>query len=475
MKKNEELIGECREAWEALEPFRRRRRRCVNFAYGRQWCDVVRLPGGKLVDEKARWTETGREPLSNNLIRRMIKTVTGLYRTLLSSENAPDGPDNGVISLAPKGVSDALWNLDSRSLEEFLISGCVVNRIDTDLEFSKAEISNRNPERVFFKRFMEPDASDCRFVGMLHDFTLTRLLRAFGHGNASRVRTLLEAAGKPGMKQGIPFEPGETDFFTSDTADTFRIVEVWRKDMETVMRVADMADGKCYSGLYSAEVARNVEDFNKRRSDSNKPGLACSVEITESWTETWMTTSGMVLAEKTHTPRTSPPIVIQAYPMIGGETHSAVEDLLDQQKYINRLVMLLDDVLASSAKGVILFPSDQLPENITWAELRKIWAQPSGVIPFRRTSKTVMPQQINGSGSFSGAVDMLRTQLGIFDEIAGTDSSRPMGTQSASGADMLRQQRESALVAMLDVLFSFRTFTERRNNQLMITKRKQRI
>lgn len=467
MKKDLRLLKECRKTWEALEPFRRRRRRCVDFSYGRQWGDAWRLPDGRIVDESARWLDSGRSLVTNNLIRRLIKSVIGHYRLLLAGEHSQQQADSTRLSLVPDGVSDALWNVDSHSLEEFLISGCVVNRIDKDLEWSRAEVSNRSPEKVFFHKFMEPDASDCRFLGMLHDFTLTSLLRAFSGGKPDRVRALLEIGGRyGGQGESVPFSASSADFFRPDAEDSCRVIEVWHKVTDSIVRVADPTDGRCFRGEFSEAVVSNIREFNRRREKDGKGGLLSKVEITDCWVETWLAPDGTVLAEKTHLPGTEPPILIQAYPMVDGETHSMVEDLLDQQKYINRLVMLLDDVLSASAKGVVLYPTDQLPDGLTWKDLRKIWSSPSGVLPFKRTSKSVMPQQITGSGSSAGAVEMLRTQLNLFDEIAGLDSGRAAGERAASGAEMLRQRREDALVSMLGVLFGFRMFTERRNDLL---------
>lgn len=71
------------------------------------------------------------------------------------------------------------------------------------------------------------------------------------------------------------------------------------------------------------------------------------------------------------------------YPLTDGEIHPFVEDVIDQQKYVNRLITLIDNVMGTSAKGVLLFPEDQLSDGTSWADIKAMWASYDGVIPYR--------------------------------------------------------------------------------------------
>ena len=77
----------------------------------------------------------------------------------------------------------------------------------------------------------------------------------------------------------------------------------------------------------------------------------------------------------------SHPFAVKFYPLTDGEIHSFVEDVIDQQKAINRLMVQIDHIMATSAKGVLLFPLDQKPADIDWRDISERWAQPDGVIP----------------------------------------------------------------------------------------------
>lgn len=86
-------------------------------------------------------------------------------------------------------------------------------------------------------------------------------------------------------------------------------------------------------------------------------------DVADLWQHTWLTGEGDVLLSAVMAEEASPELVVRCYPMLDGRVHSLVQDLLGQQRYVNRLVTLLDEVLRYSAKGALLFPTDQLPEG----------------------------------------------------------------------------------------------------------------
>ena len=65
------------------------------------------------------------------------------------------------------------------------------------------------------------------------------------------------------------------------------------------------------------------------------------------------------------------PYVFKAYPFIDGEIHSFVSDIIDQQKVTNRLISMYDWILRASAKGVLLFPEESLPQRSMYRRHRR--------------------------------------------------------------------------------------------------------
>ena len=120
------VLEEAHAAWTRMAPVRERRRRYVRYTYGDQWSDLVKDRSGKWMQERQQLTVGGREPLSNNLIRRMVKAVVGRYRM-----NTDAAADKDGLTTAGRRLPDInnLDELDARTLEEFLISGIAVHRV----------------------------------------------------------------------------------------------------------------------------------------------------------------------------------------------------------------------------------------------------------------------------------------------------------------------------------------------------------
>ena len=76
-------------------------------------------------------------------------------------------------------------------------------------------------------------------------------------------------------------------------------------------------------------------------------------------------------------PAQTHPFAFRFYPLIDGEIHSFVEDIIDQQRTINRLLTLNDRMLAVSAKGVLMFPDNQLSQSMPIEIVQENWARPT--------------------------------------------------------------------------------------------------
>ena len=74
-----ELLDRARRCWEGMDSFRRERERCKRFTYGDQWGDPVMTSTG-MVREETFMLSQGNIPLKNNLIRRLVRNVLGVFR-----------------------------------------------------------------------------------------------------------------------------------------------------------------------------------------------------------------------------------------------------------------------------------------------------------------------------------------------------------------------------------------------------------
>lgn len=413
-------------AWSAGASLRSRRRRYKNYTYGDQWCDTVRDRYGRYVREDTRIIESGSKPLTNNLIRQLVKTVVGRYRTQSAEAGLYKGA--GVAELASR---NSLAELDSRLLEEFLISGCAIQRVveERRWEGHGVWVDNVDPRDFFVNAFRDPRGLDIELVGMLHDMSLAEVVNRFGEGSAAKVeelRRLYGGAGgdcEPLLSLGDPADAVE--FFRPRENGRCRVIEVWSLDS----RPAD--------------------------------GSAC---LDFAWHCRWLSPEGTVLSEyDSPYGHRSHPFVVKFYPLTDGEVHSFVEDVIDQQRYINRLIVMLDRILMSSAKGVLIFPEDQRLPGMRWEDITDVWARADGVIPV--TGKGMhLPQQVMSDSANTGAYQLLNMQLKLFEDISGVgDALLGRSQGSARGVEMFDTQVRNATIALADIFDTFTAFVEKRN------------
>ena len=78
------ILDKAYATWAQWADFRRRREHSAAFTYGEQWCDMVTDPNnpeGPRIREDRAIESSGRRPYTNNLIRQLVKTVVGRFRT----------------------------------------------------------------------------------------------------------------------------------------------------------------------------------------------------------------------------------------------------------------------------------------------------------------------------------------------------------------------------------------------------------
>ena len=356
-------------AWAGWENFRRKRRRNKDFTYGSQWGDMVTGADGRQCSEYRRLQESGHEPLTNNIIRRLVRSVVGRFRNSIAASNT--------------GTSDLIDELDSRALEEFLISGCCVQRVDTGLHGITVE--NLNVNRFFSNIMEDVHCRDCNIAGYLHDINVSELIGRLSYGNRNRAAKIRDVYRELDLRISGTNQVGEdserSNGFFSAGRGLARAIEVWTLELQEVLECHDSTIGELYTvGL---DKKADIDTENTRRKAAGAAEIKTNWSIDKAWHCRWFSPDGQCLLHYTSNfTHKSHPFVVKLYPLTDGEVHSFVEDVIDQQKYINRLVTLIDHVMGASAKGVLLFPDAALPEGFTWQDIKRIWKSTDGILPY---------------------------------------------------------------------------------------------
>ena len=162
------------EAWRDGYALRRRRQRYKRYTYGDQWSDPATAADGSAVTEGDLASHNGQQPLTNNLIRQLVKCVIGNFR---GSMTAP-----APVPAAETAARNALDELDARMLEEFLISGCAIQRVTVEKRMAGEGVwvDNVSPASFFINRFTDPRGLDIELVGMLHSLSFREVMMRYG-------------------------------------------------------------------------------------------------------------------------------------------------------------------------------------------------------------------------------------------------------------------------------------------------------
>ena len=242
------------------------------------------------------------------------------------------------------------------------------------------------------------------------------------------------------------------DFWYCRDSDRLRAIEVWTLESREVM--------VCHDKRTAQLEVIPVSQANKMRGN---PHLSMRWDVQWHWHCRWFTPMGDVLIEY-DADGGHHPFVMRFYPLIDGEVHSLVEDVIDQQKYLNRLISLVDQAMMSSAKGVLLYPETALPDGFTWNDVRRVWSSPGGILPYSPTLSEARPEQIQANASDFGAYDMINLQLKMLEEVSGVHGALQGKNVATGGSSSLyKMQSDNADLALTDIYDTFNAFRRQRD------------
>lgn len=455
------LLDAAHRAYRAGATLRANRCRFKDFTYGRQWGDVDEYSGGGRSDGE-RAAASGRRPLTNNLIGRLVKTVVGRYITD-HRDRLTEQPSDATMDM------NSMDELDSRLLEEFLISGCAIQRIVPEERPAGAGIwvDNVNPCEFFIDRMKDPRTTDCELLGMLHSMSRAEVICRFGHGDSDRIARLIQIYG---TETSLPAELGagiteSTDFFTA-SAGRCRVIEVWTLDYTDSLECHDRLTASYYEA--GVDALPKLEQTNRRRAEEGVPEVTWRRTQRMKWRCRWLSPDGYVIDEHdSWMADGGHPFVLKFYPLTDGEVHPFVEDVIDQQKYVNRLITIIDNVMSTSAKGVLLFPERQLSDDYTMRDVAAQWARFDGVIKYKGLANTPEPHQVVTPTANTGAYELLALEMKLFEEVSGVTGALRGNGGSMTSAQLYEAQIRNASATLADLYAAFSNMRRQRNRRIM--------
>lgn len=452
LPKNEQLLATAYRAWQNAETLRIRRNRYKQYTYGNQWNDPVADENGHTITEGELARRSGKRPMTNNLIRQLVKCVVGRFRNSINESN------NTNEQLLKFYELNNLNELDSRLLEEFLISGCAIQHATANN--GNVWIENVNPARFFVNDYKDPRGWDIELSGMLHDMSIAEVIMRFSGGDRVKAKILRQIYSNKDMALG-------SDFFKAP-ANRCRVIEVWTLECDETLLCHDTDKGE----LFMTDMSNNasIDNENLNRKKRNQRPINTRWHINTHWQCYYLSPDGTVLDSfSSPYPHGSHPFVIKLYPFIDGEVHSFVEDVIDQQRYINRLIVMIDHIMSTSAKGALLFPANQRHESTSWEQIASQWAKSDGIIPYNPSSGMPGPQQIAANNTNIGAFELLQLEMKLFEDVSGV-SNALMGknVSATTGSALYESQIKNATIALADIFETFNHFRKERDKIILM-------
>lgn len=478
------ILMEAQHYWNMMDDFRKERERNKRYTYGKQWDDVINVDGRAMTEENYIKSQ-GNIPLKNNLIRRLVKNVLGVYRSQCKEPTcvARDG-DEQKLGETMSTILQCNMQLNRkddlypRCLEEFLISGFVSGRKSFGWRNGMLDCWTDyvQPNNFFIDNKMRDIRGwDVTCLGEIHDITFGHLCEQFASSpeEFQKLKNIYNLASDRNYLASTAKSFGYSklenyDFLLTTEPGLCRVIEVWRKEQRPRYRCHDYNNGDIYKINIDdyGSMVKNVNDERLRMAaemgmpEDNVALIEATWFIDDYWYFYYLSPFGDILAEgETPYEHGSHPYVFKAYPFIDGEIHSFVADVIDQQRYTNRLITLYDWIMRASAKGVLMMPEDAIPDGMSIDDIASEWARFDGLILYKANKYGNIPQQVSSNSTNIGISELLNLQLKFFEDISGVNGAL-QGKPGFSGqsAAHFNMQTQNATMSLLDILDTFSSF-----------------
>ena len=478
-----------------LDEFRVKRVRSVNYSFGDQYCDMVENPmrEGEFMREDDAIMMQGKVPIANNMIRGQVKTVIGQFRSSQTeptcvSRDRDEAKLGEMMSIAVQYAyqTNKLWELDARTMEEFLHSGVAAQKIRYSWSHTRqmmdAHVDQVNPMRLFFNGDIEDvRGGDFTCIGEILDMSLKDVISNFCAGNRKKAIEIskfynnVTADFVTGQYEALNKKRIDNlSFYLPPDMTMCRVIEAWEKESKERLRVHDYLKGEEF--ICELEDARIIDQINSERKDDaiahgvdEEDVLLMEYEwyLDQFWYVRYMTPLGHTLFEyETPFEHKESPYVIKMS-LFDGQNYSFVGDLIDLNRGINRLSTLIDFIISSSPKGVLVFPESALGD-MNKSEIIEEYSKTGGVIFAKLKAGDQMPYTMSSNASNVGAYELLNLYMQSMTEVSGVHGAL-QGKQASAGtpSSMYAQQAQNASVNLLDLMETFKSFREDRDSKLM--------
>ena len=498
--KDWELLTRCRNAWNNLSGVRETRARTMRYCTGDQWSDTIRVYKNgywQEMSERDYMERRNQTPMSNNIMVSILESITGLYAKQ-GTEPVCFARDNDSRQLSDmmSATMQCNWqttemqDLLNHAIKDYLQGGQMFVREtweDKELEMPDAWTELMEPDHMFFECGSDPRHNDLSLIGVLHDVSREDLYQKFAREEygltIKDLDTIFDLEDPYEHEGGYEFNDEKAlanlSFdYTNKGRHYLRVIEVWTTETKPRLQCFDPIATSGNNAYFridlddTAMIAKLRSDNNKRKQQYDEMGIPederayiKSWEVADKyWYYTYMSPDGTILCQgETPYDYKSHPFTMKLYPYINGEIHPFMANVIDQQRYINRLIVMNDMALRSSFKGFKMIPLSVLG-NKTPEEFMQDAIEYDGWLFYKpnKNAPQVKPEIITSSAVNIGTNELLQIELNLIREVTNVSGALQGKTPSAgTSAARYAQESQNATTSLFTILSDMEVFTER--------------
>ena len=489
-KFNLPLLTRAEAAWMAQAETRKEWLRNLRYVRGDQWSDYVEDENGERVLERNRIAaRTGGVALQNNHLIKIVNTLMGIYSRSATmpvcfarQENADAKSQMMTRALKTNWDNNEMKDLLEGEFFQMIVGGTSIVK---EVWAEQDGIDDSYTYKVDLGHaFWEAEGTDPRhwdisMIGEFRDYTIGELAATFAESEYD-YNQLLEIY-KPYLSQLATIHKTRNDYSEGSwnypmTTNLCRVYEIWTKEHKPGIRCKDIMNTE--QPLYHIDPRDlpNIQAENERRialgreqgiADDDIPlieykGKGLGYKIYEYWHYWALTPDGRILVDyDSPFEHGSHPYTIKMHLYANGRTTPFISCIIDQQRYINRLITLNDLLINSSIKNLKMIPKDLIPKGMSQREFARQAVELDGWVFYEPQNRmtNAEPKVITQNATNIGIHELLQVQLSSINDITNVHGAlQGKAPNAGTSAQLYLMESQNATTSIATLLNKFSRF-----------------
>jgi hypothetical protein len=489
-KFNLPLLTRAEAAWMAQAETRKEWLRNLRYVRGDQWSDYVEDENGERVLERNRIAaRTGGVALQNNHLIKIVNTLMGIYSRSATmpvcfarQENADAKSQMMTRALKTNWDNNEMKDLLEGEFFQMIVGGTSIVK---EVWAEQDGVDDSYTYKVDLGHaFWEAEGTDPRhwdisMIGEFRDYTIGELAATFAESEYD-YNQLLEIY-KPYLSQLATIHKTRNDYSEGSwnypmTTNLCRVYEIWTKEHKPGIRCKDIMNTE--QPLYHIDPRDlpNIQAENERRialgreqgiADDDIPlieykGKGLGYKIYEYWHYWALTPDGRILVDyDSPFEHGSHPYTIKMHLYANGRTTPFISCIIDQQRYINRLITLNDLLINSSIKSLKMIPKDLIPKGMSQREFARQAVEFDGWVFYEPQNRmtNAEPKVITQNATNIGIHELLQVQLSSINDITNVHGAlQGKAPNAGTSAQLYLMESQNATTSIATLLNKFSRF-----------------